>query len=357
VLTSFGAGAILKHTGTLDDPFSFVTVGRPNNEVAYMCEHQGRIFCTTWTPSTGSSGISGALSLLGVIDAPISGLWMSPLIPEGGLQRHHQFFWQEVWTPDEFDPDPVLAFGTGGGALASFGSWLYFGTISWPLGGTAAFIQGYGLPPELEGIDIFNLDPTTLTPQQLAALDEMFDNAQRNEPYLFRGRGFSLFTEPEIQLLYGPAELSKYDPEAPPGSQWSMEPTKYGGEGQYGEFVFDNEDTQYVWSAGVHDNKLYIGTFDISTASRVDEWLRDPAHDPEINNDSVGADIWCFPSPGVAPVPLDNYGAGNPSNHGIRNIESTPNGLFLGSSNIAGFLQNPPDGLPSGGWELIKVNP
>jgi hypothetical protein len=100
----------------------------------------------------------------------------------------------------------------------------------------------------------------------------------------------------------------------------------------------------YCWYMREHEGHLYLGTWD---ASRVVEFLGKDAGNiarpfkPLLNLLSPHPQGWGSPMGGDLyrtaegthwePVFLD--GLGNPDNHGIRTIESTPMGLFVGTEN------------------------
>jgi hypothetical protein len=100
----------------------------------------------------------------------------------------------------------------------------------------------------------------------------------------------------------------------------------------------------YCWYMGEHEGYLYLGTWDMS---RTIDFLGQDAENiarpfkPLLNALSPRPQGWGSPMGGDLyrtadgihwePVFLD--GLGNPDNHGIRTIESTPMGLFVGTEN------------------------
>ena len=128
---------------------------------------------------------------------------------------------------------------------------------------------------------------------------------------------------------------------------------------------FGNFFNGYIWSLGVHEDWLYAGTYDWSLTMR---WASpDPTlkkvHrlfeilDPEIVVENEGgADLWRS-SDGENWLPVTRQGFGNPYNIGIRNIVSSPMGLFIGTGNLFGprvavrakvgweYVDNPDGGL------------
>jgi hypothetical protein len=100
----------------------------------------------------------------------------------------------------------------------------------------------------------------------------------------------------------------------------------------------------YIWAMGVHDGWLYAGSYDWSVMLR---WARRDQGPPRLRrlldllgHDSVvaaegGADLWRT-ADGENWLPVTRDGFGNPCNWGIRNLVSTPAGLFVGTANVFG---------------------
>jgi hypothetical protein len=93
-----------------------------------------------------------------------------------------------------------------------------------------------------------------------------------------------------------------------------------------------------------HDEHLYLGTWDMSRT--IDFFSKEarnmaPAFGPVLNAVSPRPRAWGSPlggdlyrtADGLHWEPAFLDGLGNPDNHGIRTIESTPMGLFVGTEN------------------------
>jgi hypothetical protein len=100
----------------------------------------------------------------------------------------------------------------------------------------------------------------------------------------------------------------------------------------------------YVWSLCVHDGWLYAGTDNWSVMLRWSSLRDSPPKvvrffghiDPEvIVANGAGADLWRSRD-GENWMPVTRRGFGNLYNAGIRNLVSTPHGLFAGTSNLFG---------------------
>ncbi len=100
----------------------------------------------------------------------------------------------------------------------------------------------------------------------------------------------------------------------------------------------------YCWYFGVHQDHLYLGTWDMS---RIIEFLAKDAENvarpfrpllnavsprPQAWGSPLGGDLYRSPD-GLYWEPVFLDGLGNPDNHGIRTLESTPMGLFVGTEN------------------------
>jgi hypothetical protein len=124
-------------------------------------------------------------------------------------------------------------------------------------------------------------------------------------------------------LLVGPKDenpLSEYEP----GYGWRL--------------------NAYCWYMNDHQDYLYLGTWDMS---RTIEWLGQDADKvavpfrPLLNYLVARPQDWASPvggdlyrtADGVHWEPVFEDGLGNPDNHGIRSLESTPMGLFVGTEN------------------------
>ncbi len=111
-----------------------------------------------------------------------------------------------------------------------------------------------------------------------------------------------------------------------------------------------------------HDGWLYVGTYDWAITLRWARLDRMPGQvralmsrvgvDRVVEADG-GADLWRT-ADGENWIPVCKRGFLNPYNWGIRNLVSTPQGLFVGTANVFGptvAMRN-----DTGGWEY-RDNP
>lgn len=318
-------GKVLRWTGDLKDPFLFSVVGDLDGAGAFLGQHDGRLFVTTWPSGNAAAG-----------------LWMSPVIPKKGLTEEHAGSWKKVWAVIDYEPDPLVALTYGGGALASFGGYLYWGTMHVPMLATLAYFRVYGVPETEEEIAL-----AILGTQRAISI--------------FRGRNFG--SDPEIELLYGSAVLPKYRP-PPIGAGWEIVPNNMDGkEPTYGSSGFGNFFNNYTWAMAVFNDQLFVGTMDWSylfmdilkvlmeTQTDIPYQMIQNITFPHY---SYGADLFRFPTARHAAVAESTDGVGNYTNYGIRTMVSEGD-LYLGTANPMNLMTDPEGGRPEGGWELITL--
>ena len=316
-------GRVLRWNGTVN-PITFDEVGVIDSMASEITDHEGRLFVTSW-PDTELAASSGKQA----------GLYMSPTIPVGGFVAPATD-WTKVWTASDYERDPVTAATYGGGALASFGGYLYWGTMHVPYLAALAHFNVYAseAPTDTQGQATWLL------------------NSNRAIS-IFRGRNFA--TVPALDVVYGYPTMPAYVKTGPAPGAWTslpngMSPPLRGGPG------FDNPFNNYTWTMALYDNRLWVGTMDWSwlAADSIGSML--PGGIPGIvvpGATTLGADLWYFPSANSPALPESINGVGNPSSYGIRNMVSGPD-LYLGMANPMNLLTDPAAG-PLGGWELIKL--
>ena len=119
---------------------------------------------------------------------------------------------------------------------------------------------------------------------------------------------------------------------------------------------FDNLFNGYFWRMCAHEGWLYMGTFEWSSVLGYANRRRWPpafagivnSLDPQnILDNTSGFDLYRSHD-GESWVPVTTNGMGNPYNMGLRTLESTPHGLFIGTANPYG-----PKIMPLGGQAYL----
>lgn len=341
-------GSVLKWTGSKAAPFRFDVVGHLDNEGGYLAVHEGRLYVGTWPSYSLLSALPDITMDTTPPLPPVAGLWMSPPLPTGGLRLIHQEMWTKVWTPETYDPDPVLARGYAMGAMESYQGKLYFATLHFSGTGRKVFESYYGGRPSSQS-----------------------RRADR-DIIVLRCDGFADPENINLELLYGNSQEYVYVPTDDPPvideegevvGSWVLMPT-LTGPGIYGPASFGDDDNRYAWSSVVHEGKLYFGTYDQEGLFEVDDIINEielaelEMREPDFSTGGdadVGADLYRFdghtgPATAVTINAFEKY-----SIHGFRNMVSTPYGMFLGTANSQNLLFDPTDNLPDGGWELLKL--
>ncbi|MEW6378122.1 MAG: hypothetical protein AB1611_00795 [bacterium] len=309
-----GGGSVLRWRGNLIDPFIFEVVGKLDSEGVELAEHEGRLFVTTW-PEV-------------IVPPPaLAGLYMSPPIPPGGLLSIHANSWTKVWQANDYEPDLFMAGTYGGGPLASFKGYLYWGTMHVPGVAQSLHFTVFGEPED---------------PNQRA--QAVTGTTRRTS--LFRGRNFGTSAQ-EIKLLYGEEKLWKYTPDlSDPGTYgtWEEVANNMGGaKPLFGSSGLGQPGNYYTWSMAVFQDQLYVGTMDAG------------GRRSSGSQNSSGGDLFRF-CDADTPAFCESWdGLGNTNNIGFRNMVATEDALYVGTASMANLVPDPDK--PHGGWELIRLTP
>jgi hypothetical protein len=121
---------------------------------------------------------------------------------------------------------------------------------------------------------------------------------------------------------------------------------------------FDNPLCVYMWRMCVHNGALYVGTHDLSTFTifaKQGQWpenirrILDRESFEQFIQYRGGCDLWRTVD-GDHWQPVTRNGFDNPLNYGVRAMQSTPHGLFVGTANPFGptlAMRSP------GGWRYM----
>jgi hypothetical protein len=327
-------GAVLRWMGDKTDPYRFVEVGRLPADAANMVLHgDGRIYLTTWPT-----------------DQNPAGLYRSPVIPGAGLMpadADHPDWTTPLWLatrdgkPEHadvpaYDPDTMSGFSTGGGALASFGGKIYFGTMHVPFVAAQRAQETYALP----SADALR---TALGTHRSIALFEVDFPAG----------------VPHVSMIVGEKYLPTHDA-ATNGYTIAYDAAHATGfTPRWAPSGFGNFFNTYTWAMTVFRDEVYVGTFDWSQLARVELETLLLSSDrvvPELKAALLealgpglrreGADLIRFSGDHVLAESVD--GLGNNRNYGVRNMVTDGATLWIGTA-------NPMNLDPLGGWELIEL--
>lgn len=300
-------GSVLRWTGDrqsfpgnfCDD---FVEVGRVEGNAGSLAVYTGGDGRNRLAVSTGPSDT-------------VIGVWISPPLGPDGLDPADADHWVKVWDPTVYDPDRIVAArGYLGGAMHSFGGWLYWGTMQ------PASVKSQRTHKNCTQPFCFG---QPADPQEEQALQAGVFRTST----LWRGRNLESSSTREIQLLYGETELPAcHEPH-------SFESTPTGWTPLYGRSGFGNRRNAYVWQMTELNGHLFVGTYD-ATPEGVE----------------TGADLWRFDSPDAPAVNEGFSGFGDPNNYGFRAMI----GLDDRSALVVG-LANAFNISPGGGWELRRL--
>jgi len=244
-----------------------------------------------------------------------------------------------IWSTDGSAFTPVISDGFGSPRnqgitkLASFNGCLYAGTYN-----------------ARSGFEVWKLrcsaDPDARPVQVIRGgagrhYNEAVMSMQVFGEHLYIGTGIPLGFNPHTR--HGPrgCELLRLNPED--RVDLVVGPRKRGPASEYGP-GFGWYLNAYCWYMQVHQNQLYLGTWDMS---RTIDWLDEDAAKiavpfrPLLNYLVGRSQDWMSPpggdlyrtSDGLRWEPVFLDGLGNPDNHGIRTLESTELGLFVGTEN------------------------
>jgi hypothetical protein len=315
-----GGGEILRWTGSVSDPFRFETVGVLTGDPAYLAEHKNRLFSSTWGGLTQETGSEGTV------------LYMSPLFnSDQKLTAADKDGWEIVWKLSDYEVEPT-AFQVGG-ALHSYGAYLYWGTMQVPLMSLVLFWEQ----------DIGNSSKL------------LADFLGTNRPIcIFRGKNFGK-NNTEVELLYGTSYLPKYNAQT---SEWEIVPNNLHQKPKFGLAGFNNFFNNYTWWMDFYHGRLFVGTMDwsflLSQGLETFAGVTIPPSIQKLAQHFYGADLYNFVSLDYPAIPVSLSGVGNYTNYGIRTMVSD-DFLYLGTANPMNILTNPTGDKPLGGWELRKL--
>ena len=352
-----GDGVILRWRGTADNPFNtaaavsdycgFEIVGVLPAFPSYLANYDGkRMAASAWNKSTlGGESIKVRPTAGASFGA---GIYLGPLFGADGQYTSADAgsSWGRIWAPAQYETDPVVASTTGGGAIAFWKGWLWFGTMQ--NNQSAALLHSSCTQPNCYG--------PPANPNE--NIDLLFNVSRAAS--IWRARVTST-GGPEVQLLYGQTQL----PALVPGTKtFQMKPT--GWTPLHGDSGFNNPFVTYTWSMSAGDNDLLFGMYDyryvfdvrlgivaplgrsVAPAARPGAGVRTVV-DPQRG---YGGDLWRISDPDLPAQAESVHGLGNWTNYGIRNMLRLNNGPNVVIGTASGLNLE-----PDAGWELQYLTP
>ncbi len=366
-----GSGAILRWTGASGSWLTFDEVGTVPTQAAFMAEYEGHLFVDTW-PSVG------------LATPVVAGVYMSPAaLGADGWLPSSTASWTVKFSFAQYEPDQVTALSYAGGAMASYGGYLYFGTMHFPAAGVFAAYTAFQkcIHANPSSTDCYldangngQLDPLEL-------LDGFLGTYRATS--VFRGSNFTSAGSPDIRLVYGYPAMPVYDTNQKRYTLNNIHGNSLGQEPQLGLAGFNDFFNLYSWTMATYQGKLFVGSFDWTyllapnifssnafltiLQSFLDSGVADqldPALLSQIRFPLIfpGADIYRFDDTSHYARPEALGGLGNIANYGIRTMVAGSK-LWVGTANPMNLLVNnttlkaAPTLRDEGGWEVFQLSP
>ncbi len=320
-------GGILRWNGSADDPFNFEVVGYTPAEAAEIEYHKGHIYVGGWP-----------IAKFGQKQQVASALYKSPEVPKGGFTAENATEWQKVWEYTSYETNPTAYGNTYFSVMKSFKGKLYWGMFSGTYSALYLAQRKFGTIKSAEAIAyvLGSLRATTL----FAADDVTGNNA-------------------DVELLYGESELPVYNADT---KTWTISSNGSNYVPKWGRSGYGNLFTCYTWSMAKYNDKLFIGTMDMSdlidpalegmeemVSGNEDAGMLDVLKNLlGVDKEKYGFECIMVEDHDKEPVYVTDNGFGNPAAYAVRNIEVLDGKLFLGTANPLNLHEQ-------GGWQILSV--
>ena len=304
-------GAILRWNGNVNNPYDFEIVGYTEGEAAELEYHDGRIYIGGWPAGNKPAGV-----------------YRSPLIPAGGFTAADVSLWETVWDYSSYEIDPFCMQTGCVGGFKSYKGQLYWGMLHATWTYPMILSSAYG----------FKTDEEYLTG---------IIGALRAAP-LFRATDFS--DPKDVELLYGEERLPKYSTTT---RQWKILKNNMGVKPKWGRSGFGNLYTNYIWSMEEYNDRLYVGSMDMSNlftqaAQTLMPSLSSMLSFLKIDKNKYGYELMVIDDPETEPTLFTDNGMENAAAYGIRNMLVYDDYLYVGTANPMSLDEN-------GGWQLLTL--
>lgn len=326
-------GGVMRWNGSVDDPFNFEIVAYTPAEAAEIEYHNGHIYVGGW-PITKFGQ---------TVPEVASALYKSPEVPEGGFTAANATTWPKVWEYNSYESNPTSVGSTYFSVMKSFKGRLYWGMFSGTYGVLYGAQRRFGTLKSAEAIAyvLGSLRATTL----FSAEDVNDDN--------------------DVQMLYGERKLPAYDTET---KKWSIVDNKNKYVPRWGRSGYGNLFTCYTWSMAKYNDKLFVGTMDMSDL--IDPTLEEMTQQEQtasveertsassllnvlkdlmgVDSKKYGYECLMLQDQDTEPEYVTDNGFGNPAAYAIRNMEVCNNKMFIGTANPLNLHEE-------GGWQILSL--
>lgn len=323
-------GGIMRWNGSVDDPFNFEIVGYTPAEAAEIEYHNGHIYIGGW-PITSFGGATKTASAL----------YKSPEIPAGGFTAANATTWPKVWEYTAYETNPTAVGSTYFSVMKSFKGRLYWGMFSGTYATIYTALRKFGTLKSAEAIAyaLGSMRATTL----FSAEDLDGDNSK-------------------VAMLYGESQLPVYDSQT---GIWSIENNGSSYKPVWGRSGYGNMFTCYTWSMAKYNDKLFVGTMDMSDLidPALEGSLADGTNDNQeetkrfleiikklfnVDSSKYGYECVMISDQETEPEYVTDNGFGNPAAYAIRNMEVCDGKMFIGTANPLNLHEQ-------GGWQILSL--
>lgn len=333
--TNKSNGALLRWYGDETDPFNFKVVGWMPEGASEFAVLKNRLYAGTWPVSICRSE-----------EIPAEGFQPKTTIPSESDR------WKTVFNYHSYEPDMRQSYITYCGGMTVYKDQIYFGTIHMTWGNHFIIPSLYNIDPMKNIFGYVNALFGSYRSSALFRLSAEEDITEQESG----DDSFKIQEGCKIELLYGEKMLPAYDSQ---NKKWELRST--GWNPVFGRSGFNNPFINYIWSANVYDDKLFLGTMDFSNliapqlesmlnfiSIPLPESLKDVLYGVIGKITPSGYELAYIDDPNKKATIISRDGYGNPAAYGIRNIINVGSKMYFGTANPLSLHED-------GGWEIIEV--
>ena len=148
---------------------------------------------------------------------------------------------------------------------------------------------------------------------------------------LFRATDFS--TPEDVELLYGEERLPKYNTTS---KEWKILKNGMGVKPKWGRSGLGNLYTNYIWSMEVYNDRLYVGTMDMSNLIKPAIKTLMPSYASlvsmlKLDESKYGYELLLIDDPDTEPTLFTDNGMDNAAAYGVRNMLVYDDYMYVGT--------------------------